>query len=976
MKTIRGVIHWGCFFVLSIFIFAFGTKTFAQTDGSDTVPVVTIQATDPIAITYQPGNSDDSPFEPLGKLGVFTVFRRGNTNLTLNVYYQIGGTASNGVDYAQISNWVTIPAGATSNSISILPLVNRPSPSIIKTVVLQLAPSPMLNPVNFEIGVPSNAVVYIESTNVPPFSLLNIDSPKEGSVFYTPTNIPIAAWISESVLATNVEFFAGTNDLGGAIAGLSAIGFGTDYFLTWTNPLAGDYALTAVATDYFGTSRTSAPVNIRVQTGPAATHGYITAVLRSECTDSPTPPPPVGGTRVGSDYVIMTVADADPTDWTNAQRLVTDAIFKSLMPLYCALPKTGCVTDSVQWNIITYGTNGNPMTSGCAASGCQSHSCEAVPPPTNLPPLVSIFVPTNGAVFFVSFVSTNVETGITNVETDIELLAEASDPNGTVTNVEFFAGTNDLGASTPLVLDPPGVNGVTGPVYFIYWRNPSLGNYALTALATDDYGLSATSAPINITVLPSPPPTNQPPVVRIGPPTNDATFFAPVDVPIYATASASSGTASVEFFADGQDLGPGALEGCITPAGNCVGCPPPVLTCTYSLVWSNAPVGAWALTAVATDNGGLNATSAPVAVSVIQSPPTNPIVVRIISPPNGAVFRAPINLPLFAFFTYPHGPGDWASVGFYDGTNFLGLAQPVSRPTPIPLTPGGPTPSPIPVPPTALSTNICELVWSNAPVGNHVLTAQAIVGNSNNAAILRLVSAPVNIAILPPLPPPTNRPPIVSIVASDPVAIEGTNSWTWRGETNSPPTWAAWPTAIRCPFTNSGPKDAIFTVHRFGSTNNDLTVSYDVGGTASNGMDYVELPGSVTIPAGQRDALITIVPIDDGPPDINKTVILALTPSTNIPPDYVPGFPRRAAAVIIDSHGPHPVTGMLPGKYFHLVAPGPDAAWFCIEYSTNLVNWTPVCTNQVVNGSIDFVDPNAADSPGRFYRILPLTNAP
>jgi hypothetical protein len=47
------------------------------------------------------------------------------------------------------------------------------------------------------------------------------------------------------------------------------------------------------------------------------------------------------------------------------------------MPLYCALPRTAtnCITDQVQWNIITYDVNGNPVTSGCAASGCQFHSC-------------------------------------------------------------------------------------------------------------------------------------------------------------------------------------------------------------------------------------------------------------------------------------------------------------------------------------------------------------------------------------------------------------------------------------------------------------------------------------------------------------------------------------------------------------------------------------------------------------------------
>jgi hypothetical protein len=752
MKMSRCRLKCGRLFFLPLMLLACGAKVSAQTAASNTIPVVAIQATVPVAFIYPPEPGGPTPFSPSGGLGVFTVFRHGNTNLTLNVYYQIAGTASNGVDFAQIPNWVTIPAGATSNSISILPLANSPASDVTKTVVLQLAPAPTLNPVNFEIGVPSNAVVYIETTNPPLLPDFGIESPNDGTVFYTPTNIFIDAgfnYLGGYPSPTNVEFFANASDLGKGIFGPFSSSGGFANF-TWTNPPPGGYALTAVASYNGFASVTSAPVNISVQTGP---------------------------------------------------------------------------------------------------------------PQTNLPPLVSIFVPTNGAVFFVSFVSTNVETGITNVETYIELLAKASDPNGTVTNVEFFAGTNDLGAGTPVVLDPPGVNGVTGFVYSIYWRVPSLGNYALTAVDTDDGGVSATSAAVNVTIQPIPPPP------------------------------------------------------------------------------------------------------------IIFSPE-----IRIISPPNGAVFRAPINLPLFAY-AYPPGFQE-TSVRFNDGTNFLGLAHPVSTPTPLPPTPGGHTPSPVPVPPTALPANIYELVWSNAPVGNHVLTAGALFSNSNNFVLLIAVSAPVNITILPPLPPPTNRPAIVSIVATDPVAIEGTNSWVWAGETNSTPTWAAWPPPIRRFFTNSAPKTATFTVRRFGNTNDDLTLPYDIGGTASNGVDYVALPGSVTIPAGEHAALITVVPIDNGPTNVNKTVVLTLTSSTNTPPDYVLGFPRRAAAIIIDSNGPRPATAVLPDKCFHLVIPGPDAAWFCIEYSTDMANWTPVCTNQVINGSIDFVDPDAPSNSSRFYRAVPVTNTP
>jgi len=159
---------------------------------------------------------------------------------------------------------------------------------------------------------------------------------------------------------------------------------------------------------------------------------------------------------------------------------------------------------------------------------------------------------------------------------------------------------------------------------------------------------------------------------------------------------------------------------------------------------------------------------------------------------------------------------------------------------------------------------------------------------------------------------------------------------------------------------------------RFGATNEALDVTYKIGGTATNGIDYVTLPGSVTIPAGQRRAVITLVPLDDGSPDINSTVVLRLTPGTN----YVVGFPQAAAAIIIDNRSPRPRTGLMPGNSFNLSASGPDGAWFHVEYSTNLLHWIPICTNQIVNGSIDFVDPDAPNDPSRFYRTVPEAGPP
>ncbi|MDE3066982.1 MAG: hypothetical protein KGJ60_05450 [Verrucomicrobiota bacterium] len=1115
--------------------------------------MVTIWATDPIASVS-------------GDTGTFTVYRYGDTNLTLNVYYQVGGTASNGVDYAPISNWVTIPAGARINTITITPI--NLGQSNIQTVVLQLAPSPMANPVNFySIGWPSNATVYIEGngvTNIPPD--VNIVHPTNGETFFGPTNIFLSASAFDPdgsyYSVTNVEFFAGTNDLGPGwelpIMSMPFIGYQPPYEFNWPGVLPGDYALTAVATDDGGDATTSAPVNITVLPGPPPTNlppvVEMTSPTSGETFVTPTniplsafaddsdgqitnleffagtndlgrglfqvgpqgtfywslawayPRPGVyaltavatdnGGVSTTSAPVDISVLSPsvvniiNPTDdqsfyaptnipiqvgglddWNRITNVEFFAGTNSLgfaTPNYPTASFPGPYFASLVWSNPPVGLYA--LTSLATGYGGVSATSAPVnitvlqgPPPTNLPPLVIISTPTNGeaftapANFFIlapaydpdglvktvaffedgnllgiftnppppppgsempvilpQFYWTNVPAGnyvLAAVATDdggasttsapVNISVQQGPPsvvriisltNGAVfytptnifisalvpdqfpaTNVEFFAGTNSLGFGTqpPLALPPFG----NYQLYFLVWSNAPAGAYELTAVAEGVSG-SITSAPVNITVLQGPPPTNLPPLVSIFIPTNGAVFFVPTNanvstsIELLAKASDPDGAViDVEFFAGTNDLGPASPVVLDPPGVN------GVTGLVYFIYWRNPSTGNYALTAVATDDGGASTTSAAVNVTIQPgpSPVTNlPPVVRIISPPNGAVFRAPINLPLFA---YAYDPGaSRTAVGFYDGTNFLGLGNPIS--TPLPLSASGTMLDPIPVPPTALSTNIYFLVWSNAPVGNHVLTADAVFGFNNISLVLRVVSDPVNVTILPPLPPPTNRPPVVSIVASDPVAIEGTNSWTWRGETNTTPTWADWRMGGWRWFTNSGPKTATFTVRRFGETNDALAVTYDIGGTASNDVDYAALPGFVTIPAGQRRALIPIVPIDDGPPDVNKTVILTLAPSTNSPPDYLLGYRRRAAALILDSACPWPDTGLLPGRYFHLHASGPDATWFCIEVSTNLADWTPLCTNQVIHGSIDFLDPDVQDNAARFYRAIPLSNPP
>jgi Calx-beta domain len=92
---------------------------------------------------------------------------------------------------------------------------------------------------------------------------------------------------------------------------------------------------------------------------------------------------------------------------------------------------------------------------------------------------------------------------------------------------------------------------------------------------------------------------------------------------------------------------------------------------------------------------------------------------------------------------------------------------------------------------------------------------------------------------------------------------------------------------------NSG----VFTVTRTGSTTAPLDVFYTVTGAATNGTDYTVLAGSVTIPAGQSSATITVGPIDDTDVESDETVILTLDDVAG----YSVGTPSAATVTIADN---------------------------------------------------------------------------
>jgi Big-like domain-containing protein len=186
---------------------------------------------------------------------------------------------------------------------------------------------------------------------------------------------------------------------------------------------------------------------------------------------------------------------------------------------------------------------------------------------SNQPPTVSLTAPANGATF--------------TAPATINMAANASD-DGTVAQVEFFAGTTSIGVDT------------TSP-YAATWNNAPAGTYSLTAIARDNAGATTTSAARSVTVSSS----NQSPTASLTAPANGATFSAPASITVSATASDPDGTvARVEFFADSTTL---------------IGSD---LTAPYSVTWSNVPAGTYALTAVARDNDGATTVSGTRTITV------------------------------------------------------------------------------------------------------------------------------------------------------------------------------------------------------------------------------------------------------------------------------------------------------------------------------------------------------------------------
>lgn len=420
-----------------------------------------------LSVRLSDGVASESGANP----AVFYVSRTGSAEAPLDVRYSVGGTASNGVDYAPLSGRVVIPAGVSNVTVIVEPiddLVPEPAETIILTLKTESA---------YSSAYPTSAsATLLDDDNRAP--AVQFVVPTNSARFIGPTNLVLQVRASDpDGWIRGVNFYNGNTLIGRAgyadyPASNSAPGGEALYSLVWSNVVGGQFLLRASASDNFNLTATSAPVAIVVESDPGIAvvklvgtdvyasepgldRGAVTIYRTGNTSQAVTVFYHLGGTAVnGADYVALpgsltlpagigsAMLTVQPLDDTGVEPVETVTITLAPDPAYfVADPRTALVY--VRDN------------------------------ETNLPPVVALTAPENNAAF--------------DEPVSLSVAATASDSDGNVVRVSFYSNGSLLGTDT-------------NAPYAVSWANMPAGTYLLTARATDNMGAVAQSPPVTVTV--------------------------------------------------------------------------------------------------------------------------------------------------------------------------------------------------------------------------------------------------------------------------------------------------------------------------------------------------------------------------------------------------------------------------------------------------------------------------------------------
>ena len=442
---------------------------------------------------------------------------------------------------------------------------------------------------NFGARTVSAAITITATTNAPPTVALIAPANGESIPLPNPVNLAATAGDMDGTVA-KVEFWQGSTKIGEDLA--------APFNFPWSAP-PGTYSLTAVAQDNNNARTTSAAV-------------AVTVTNRAPEVSLDTPASGATFTLPNVVEIAVTATDADSAISRVEFFSGSTKIGQDTFPPY-----------ALNWNP----TPGTHSLTAVAIDehGAQGTSAAAVITVTNPPPVVAILDPASGSTI--------------NLPGPFTILAQASDPDGTVTKVEFFAGNTKLGEDS------------SAP--FTFGWTPISGSYSLTATAHDNFGARTTSAPVAVTIAN---PNNLSPAVALTYPTDGQQLSSNSPITLTATATDSDGVISkLEFFQGSTKLGED-------------------LTVPYTLVWPGAPAGSYQFSVTATDNDGAIVSTSPVEVTLLDNlPPT----ITLTAPANDQNFTGS-TVALNAAAT--DDDGAIAKVEFYRGTTKIGedLSAPFS----------------------------------------------------------------------------------------------------------------------------------------------------------------------------------------------------------------------------------------------------------------------------------------------------------
>lgn len=402
----------------------------------------------------------------------------------------------------------------------------------------------------FQGSAPDIGAHEFKSASTPTNQLpaVSITAPANNSKFSKGASVVIIADASDKDgTVSKVEFFNGTTRLGEDTT--------TPYTFEWKDLAEGNHTLTAKATDNAGGSTTSAPVKIEV----AGTSNVLPIVAITS---------PAQDTKLAASSSVTINVNASDADGSIAK-----------VEFFKGTDKLGEDTSSpfsfVWDNVPAGGYSLTAKATDNLGATSTSASIAITATSSNALPLVSLTSPIEGAVF--------------DAGGSVAISATASDANGKIDKVEFFAGDKKIGEDT------------SSP-YTVTWNEASNGKHLITAKATDDDGESAISNPVTITVNTVEITEGIPVTLNITSPQENAVIGAGQAI-VIITDVIGSAMGKVEFFIGTLKLGEDE-------------------TAPYSFEWNGAQEGTQTITAKLVGVQGIE-TMDEVSITVVGNPTAN-----------------------------------------------------------------------------------------------------------------------------------------------------------------------------------------------------------------------------------------------------------------------------------------------------------------------------------------------------------------